>query len=315
MLIKRTVIPFLVLMVSVAAFTAGCFGKTDKDTNTPSAIGIIDMNKAIQAHPKYQQLVLLKQQLNTISAQIDAEKVKAARQFSSMSSVITSPDNTALNTAFEQEFKEKMAGEQAELNAKLSAKADQARGKLTDELKAYTAEVDKEYHPQIFSIQLKLKTVQLSKEEMTDLQNQLEQLQKSRNNKLADKERQLAAKMDAIMGPEQKAVEQQLAAYASQLNNELAQKAAAKSAAIEARNKSQALQPASSAVIVNPELEQQLGMKRQEVTVLEQFIIQDVRDKAAKIAAEGRLDSVITNIQVNVNATDITESVIAEFKK
>ncbi|QJW47771.1 hypothetical protein HA075_19635 [bacterium BFN5] len=56
-------------------------------------------------------------------------------------------------------------------------------------------------------------------------------------------------------------------------------------------------------------------MKKQEVSVLEKAIVDDVRDMAAKVAAERQLDTIITNIQTNVNAVDITKAVIAEFKK
>ncbi|QJW47772.1 hypothetical protein HA075_19640 [bacterium BFN5] len=114
------------------------------------------------------------------------------------------------------------------------------------------------------------------------------------------------------------AVEQELTVYSQQLNNQLAQQAAAKGAEIEARNSSlsdaNSLANAAAANQIR-ELEQQAGMKKQEVSVLEKAIVDDVRDMAAKVAAERQLDTIITNIQTNVNAVDITKAVIAEFKK
>lgn len=307
--------PLLVLMVFVAAFTAGCLDKSAKDTNaTPASVGVIDMTKAVQAHPKYQQLTVLKQQLNTIIAQAQAKQ----QPVPSLSPANPMQDHAALNTAFEQEYKEKMSAKQAELHQRLVAKADQLRSQLASEFKEYTGEVDKEYQPQIFSLQLKLKTIQLSKEEMAALQAELEKVQQIRSEKLAVKEKQFAEQMDKTMAPEQAAVEQELAAYSQQLNNQLAQKAAAKGAEIEARNNSLAnANSMSNAAASNQirELEKQAGMKKQEISALEQAIIQDVRDTAAKVAAERQLDTIIANIQINVSAVDITESVIAEFKK
>lgn len=314
MSIKRTVIPLMVLLVLVAA--TGCFNKSaQQDTAAPAGIGVIDLNKAVEVHPKYQQLLTLKKELNTIVAQAEVEQQQAAAKAKSQAGGLLPPDGAALNTALEQEFKEKMAAKQAELQQTLAAKAGDLHSKLETELKEYSSEVDQEYQPQIFNLQLKLKTVQLNQEELTALQAEVQKLQQMRSEKLAVKEKELSERMNASLAPEQAAAEQQLAAYAKELQAELAQKAAAASAEIAARNQASLDSLAPDPGAVTGQLAQQAGMKRQEIQVLEEFILQDVRDKAAKIAAERQLDSIIANIQVNVSAMDITEAVIAEFKK
>ena len=304
----------MVLLVLVAA--TGCFNKTaQQDTATPAGIGVIALNKAVEVHPKYQQLLTLKKELNTIVAQAEVEQQQAAAKAKPQAGGLLPPDGAALNTALEQEFKEKMAAKQAELQQTLAAKAGDLHSKLETELKEYSSEVDQEYQPQIFNLQLKLKTVQLSQEELTALQAEVQKLQQMRSEKLAIKEKELSERMNASLAPEQAAAEQQLAAYAKELQAELAQKAAAASAEIAARNQASLDSLAPDPGAVTGQLAQQAGMKRQEIQVLEEFILQDVRDKAAKIAAERQLDSVIANVQVNVSAMDITEAVIAEFKK
>lgn len=314
MSIKRTVIPLMVLLVLVAA--TGCFNKSaQQDTAAPAGIGVIDLNKAVEVHPKYQQLLTLKKELNTIVAQAEVEQQQAAAKAKPQAGGLLAPDGAALNTALEQEFKEKMAAKQTELQQTLAAKAADLHSKLGTELKEYSSEVDQEYQPQIFNLQLKLKTVQLNQEELTALQAEVQQLQQMRSEKLAVKEKELSERMNASLAPEQAAAEQQLAAYAKELQAELAQKAAAASAEIAARNQTSLDSLAPDPGAVTGQLAQQAGMKRQEIQVLEEFILQDVRDKAAKIAAERQLDSVIANVRVNVSAMDITEAVIAEFKK
>ena len=304
-------------MVFVAIFAAGCFNKSAKDTNAiPANIGMIDMAKAVQAHPKYKDLVTLKQELNTLIAKGQAQAKQQAAAATAPIAAAPLQDSSALNAALEQEFKEKMAAKQAELHQMLLAKADALRQQFSTEMNDYTAEIDKEYQPKVFNLQLKLKTVQLSKEEMTSLQTEMENLQQTRHEKLAAKEKELSERMDAAMAPEQAVVEQQLADFSKQLNDQLAQKAAVKGAEISGRNQAAmgTIQP-NGADNGLRELEQQAGFKQQEVNVLEQTIMQDVRDKAAKVAAERQLDSVIANVQVNITAIDITEAVIAEFKK
>jgi hypothetical protein len=297
-------------MLSVAIFTVGCGTKPQaqdtKTPNPPQPLGIIDMAKAVKAHPKYQEMEGLQQQLDILAVQSQAKQQAQYNQ--SAADVSTGTVDAGLNAALEQEFKAKVDAKQAELTAGLRTKADQLRRDLTAELKTYSDEVDKEYQPQIFSLQLKLKTVKLDKEEMAALQSQLDTLQKERTTKLSAKEQEQAARMDAVMVPEQAAVEQQMKAYAQQLNTELSQKAAAKTAEITARNTPQP-QPADS------NGEQQLAAKRQEIDALEQAIVQDITDKTGKIATEKGIDAVITGVAVNVNAVDITDLVIAECKK
>lgn len=299
---------FLLLIVSVAAFTTGCsLGKTN-DTKPPaSQVGIIDMNQAIKAHPRYGEAAKLEQQYNTLAAQVQASR--PAPQVNTagpdMSKVIA-----GINAALEQEFNAKMTEKQAQLSAGFQAKVEQLRSDLTAELQAYAKELDQTYQSQIFSIQLKLKTVHLSQEEMTLLQDELDKLQKERAAKLAAKEQELSAKMDEQMAPEKAAIEQQLAAYAQQLHAELAQKGAAQAAEIANRNQQSAAkitaQPAGSS-------EQQLAAKQREIEMLKQLIVDDIRSKAAKVAVEQGLEAVLAKVQVNVNAVDITGAVISQF--
>ncbi len=305
---KRTFIPLPVILLVAAVFIAGCFGKpAQENTAVTAELGIVDLPRAVQAHPEYQQLLTLKKELNTIVARMNASRPSGA-----LPQTGPLPDNTALNTALEQEYQEKMTARQAQLRQELAAKAEEKHKQLVSELEDYRAEVDREYQPQIFNLQLKLKTVQLTAEQMTALQAELEQLQQARSEKLLTKEKELTGRMEAAMAPEQTKIEQQLAAYASQLQADLSRQAALKSAEIAARHTEQGNSNAAGAV--DDELAQQAGSKRQEIAALEQSIIQAVRDKAAQVAAERGLDSVIANIRMNINAVDITEAVIAGLR-
>lgn len=316
-------------LVAVLLLTAGCFfDKSGKDTNTPAApqVGVVDVDRAVQSHPQYQQLLTLQQQYNALAAKLEAARSAAAGSEKGGSPMTgadqpaSMPDaavNDGLHAALEQEFQAKMTGKQTELNAALKAKAAALHAALNTELQEYTAALDKEYQPNIFDIQLKLKTVRLSETEMTSLQSELDRLQNEKSGKIAEKERQLAARFEQQMAPEQTAAGQQLDQYARQLQDEMAQKANAQSADIMSRN-----QPASlpSAPVQIPsssgtgnEDEQLLAAKQREVENLRQVILDDIRDKAGKVAAERGLEAVFANVSVNASAVDITDAVIASF--
>jgi Skp family chaperone for outer membrane proteins len=60
---------------------------------------------------------------------------------------------------------------------------------------------------------------------------------------------------------------------------------------------------------------QQLAWKREEITVLREWIVSDVLDKAGKVAAQQGFDLVLAAVKVNAHAVDITDDVIAEVNK
>jgi hypothetical protein len=312
--INRAKIVFLSALLTVTLLAAGCGTKSTPETKTAAApqVGILNVDKAVQAHSKYADYQRLQKEYNTLAAQAAVEK-QAAAQGQAQDNAMPDGALQGLNEALGQEFNSKVAAKQNEISVRLNQKADQVRRDLSGQFDAYTKEIDETYQSQIFSLQLKLKTVQLSKEEMEALQKQLEQLQGERSAKLAAKEKELSGQLEAAMAPEKAAAEKELSAYANEVNTALQQQAAAKSAEIAARTQTAPLQ--SQVGQGRTETEQKAALKSQEITVLQDSIIKDIQDKTAKIAAERGLEAVLGVYKVNVSAVDITDAVIAEIKK
>ena len=302
----------LVVMLVFALFIAGCGTKKTEDTKAPAApqVGIMDMNKAVKGHPKYSQLMSLGQQADAMAVQLEAQQSTADRgALGTSASEMSQNQITELNKAFEQEFNAKMSAKQEELSPRIVAKADAVRRLLSEEMQKYSDQLDKEYQPQIFNLQLKLKTVQLGKEETAVLQTELERIQAQRSEALGLKQGQLAARMDELIAPEKAAVEQQLAAYAKELNEEISKKAAVKQAEIAARGNEPPRADLPS------QIQEQLVMKQQEIEALQGSIIANITDKTAKVATESGFEAVLVNVAVNISAVDITTQVIAECNK
>jgi uncharacterized small protein (DUF1192 family) len=303
-------------MVFVFAIVAGCgFNKTQNTTTpNPVLIGIIDMQQAIKAHPKYAILMQKQKEYGTLLAQIQAEN--NANQVDSANG-ISAPQGeiNGLADAASQEYNARMSAKENELKAQMNADADQIRKDLAGQLDDYGREVDKEYQPQIFSLQLKLKTVQLTKDEMAAVQAEMERLQSARAAKMAAKQKELADKMNQIMSAKQAEQQQKLTSYGQQLHAEIDQKITAKQAEMA---QDMAKQADLNRTNNNDKLDnnqQQLALKQQEINAIQDGILNDIRDKAAKVAAGKNIDTVLTNIMANVKAEDITAAVIAEFNK
>jgi phage host-nuclease inhibitor protein Gam/Skp family chaperone for outer membrane proteins len=313
---------FLIMMIAFMMLVAGC--STKQQVQEPKApekplVGVIDINKAAKAHPKYNQLQSLQQDANTLEAQVQAEQTAAAQrnQATLPLSDTSQGDMAELNKAFQQQFTDKMSVKEKEVNAKLAAKENSIHQTLSDEFKTYTDQVDKEYQPQIFNLQLKLKTVQLTKEDADSLQEELGKLQTEQADKMAAKQKELAAKMDEMLAPDKTAAQQELEAYSKQVNEEISKQAAAKQAEIAVRSSQQLSAPSAAlqGQATDGSKEQQLAMKQQEIQALQDSIIENIRDKTSKIAIERGLEAVLTNVTVNASAVDITDAVIAECNK
>lgn len=316
MIINRAKIVFLSALLTVTLLAAGCGTKSTPETKTAPApqVGILNVDKAVQAHPKYADYQRLQKEYNTLTAQAAVEKQAAAQGQAVDHAAMPEGALQGLNEQLGQEFNSKVAAKQQEISVRLNQKADQVRRDLSAQFDAYTKEIDETYQSQIFSLQLKLKTVQLSKEEMEALQKQLEQLQGERSAKLSVKEKELSGQLESLMAPEKAAAEKELSAYANELNAALQQQAAAKGAEIAARMQ-QAAPLQTPTAQGRTESEQKAALKSQEMKVLQDFIIKDIQDKTAKIAAERGLEAVLGTYKVNISAVDITDAVIAELKK
>ncbi len=312
---KAAPVRFLATLILSAVLLTGCARSTPetKPPETPQ-VGVINMEKAINAHPKYQEWQSLKKQAVTIKEQLtaDANRINAQSQQAALNLSGTMPDG--LKSAAEQEFKQKMAAKQQELQSRLAEKANKMHSELSTQLKAYSEELDKEYQPKLFNLQLKMQTVRMDEKEAAEVKKTMDALKAEQADKLALKEKELAKSLNDALGPDKSAMEQELAVYAKQLNAELDKKISAQTAELTAKlMQPAAVPPASSASAGS--LGQQLSMKQQEINVLEEYIVNDIRDKTAKVAAGRGLEAVLTGYTVNVNAVDVTDAVIAAFKK
>ena len=172
-----------VLFIAIG-LTTGCGSKPAPDTQRPvqPTIGIADIAKVMTAHHQYTQLKQLGQEYNALAAAVNAEKAQSGQNSLELPSSAAGQRDAAA-----QEFSIKMAAKERELNAGLEAAAGEVKQTLANELAEYTRGLDTDYEPAIFSRQLKLKTVQLSKDEMAAVQADIDTSRKGRKKSLPNK--------------------------------------------------------------------------------------------------------------------------------
>jgi len=196
---------FLAILVLSSVLLTGCAARSIPETKPPATpqAGVIDMDKAIKAHPKYQEWQKLKQQAATLNEQLAVEANRtagAAQSLPALNMPGTAPDG--LKQAIEQEYNAKMAAKQQELQARLAAKAQKIHGELSSELQAYAEQLDKKYQPRIFNLQLKLQTVRMDEKEAAAIKQEIDNVKAERADKLAAREKELAQNLDNALNPE-----------------------------------------------------------------------------------------------------------------
>ena len=233
------------------------------------AQAMVDVQKALEAHP-------LRGKLRQMEQELAAADAKAAA------------DTSAQDTA-RQEFETAMKVRQDEDKAALAEKQTRLGDELTEQRRVYIEELENEYRPLLFNIDLKLKTVQITQAEKETLQKEMDRLLAERQQKLKGKEDELAARFQKDMDAFAAELAEKTDAYARQWTGERMKR----------------LQQDA----VSPER----GRQRQAIVELSNRLLDDVRSTVAKVALRDKIEVVWLRQAVHTQLKDITDTVAKEL--
>ena len=322
----RRLLCCLLFIVAIATSLSGCLNKQAQDTKTPpQMIGVVDMAKIMKVHPRWSQLQELNKKLNTLYAEQqqanDGKNVTKTQPAADAGSLPPVDEQGGIDAFLAKEYTAKMAARQAELNVDLDEKIAAVHQQIANEYQSYTEQLEKEYQPQIFSLQLKIKTLQMDKDQMNVIQQDIDRILAEKEARLKAKNQELSAQLQAAVAPYRAEMEGQLSLYAQNLEAEQAAKRAEKTAqqqqltATLTAPDEQAASGLDEPSAAKPDMDSEIAVLKQQIAILQDIMVADIRDKTAKIAAEQGISTVLANVDVNISAQDITNEVIAEFKK
>ncbi|EGO62946.1 hypothetical protein [Acetonema longum] len=295
--------------LALLALAAGC-GQGDKAAQNAPVIGILDTAKAIQGHPQYQQVQVLQREINTIQAQAKLADTKAKQAYE-QEKTAAAMDMDSLAKAMEQQYQARMKGKQNELTQRLKDKAAALNNDNNIKLDAYVKELDQEYQNQIFNLQVKLRTLQLTSEEQASIQKELEALQTERMNKITARQTELSNAMKKEMEAEEKIAQKELEAYSQTMQQETNERLERRNKELSAKVQSSigSLQASETAQGV-----QSAEEKKKELAALKESILQDLRNTAAQIAQDRGLEIILADVKIYTNAVDITDELLQGIK-
>lgn len=281
-------------------------------------IAVIDMNQALQSHPKYADYTALQKQINLLLAKQNlvaggpqAESSAGDQPTGSVSPLPAEPNgqNSSASTAQNQ-----IAEKQAGIMASASRQQSELKRQANTEYDAYMAQLDEEYRQPTFELQLKLKTLQLTKEEAADLQDKLEGIRREKAAKSAAKEAELTANLTAKIQEIQSTAQEEIKRYSEaavaqaasgpSLSDQVAQEDAAKDVTAKSEQSLFSVRDA-----------QNLQRLQIQLAALEDLMRLDIENECGKVARAKGYDLVVTDVTLNISADDITSEVISQFKK
>ena len=316
----RKVLIASILVLAVVLFAGYLLKAPGSDSISPKGptvaaqtdIGIIDMQKALKAHPKYQDLVRLKKELNTMAA------VNEQQQNLQIDNQIPMLNQGALDDALQQKENQARIAQKAELSEGLKRKNKELMNQFEKELEAEAAEINSYYQPIIFDLKLKIETANITEDARKQLSEKRMNLENERNQKIGQKQQEYMHKLNTVMDEERRKGEIKLAEQRKQIEEVTNTEKSVKQEEINTRN-NQTMSNQNELVKLNVNQavkgKEAMIYKEQEITVLEESMHNDIASKVAKIAIEKNLVTVLAMVQINVSAMDITDLVIAEFKK
>lgn len=279
---------------------------------THDVFGVIALEKAVQAHPQYEKLEQLKKERRQIASSI--ENAPPTRLDMTMPEL----DMAAVDDSIRQKKMEKVRQKLDELNERLKQQELSLREAHAPAYGQAAKEIDAQYLPKIFNLQLKLETLSISQEAGREIKRQVDGLKMEHEQKLSEARQEIFAKIAASMTEEQEKAKKELDAYAAAVEQELVADARKQLDETQARNHL-AMAGKSSGISLGAQppgkTKEDLENKEKEIAVLQEAILKDIAAKVAKIAKDNQLSVVLTSVQVNVTAMDITDLVIKEFNK
>ena len=229
---------------------------------------------------------------------------KAAAEGRSVQNFVAA--DAAGSAALDQELQAKVALKQNELNNRLKQRYDS----LVQEKKTTTPVISQADTLKIVNLQLKLKTLSLSKEERAATEEQLQALLKGSQADVQVTTR-TADEIAALMAPAKAQAKKELDDYAQQVKKDLEGRKADSQQVFQ--QQLGVLRDRPEPAVWNKEWKDKLDAKEKEMKDVKDAIMADIRDKAADVAQKQGFEMIFANYEGIGTATDVTDDIIAKL--
>lgn len=279
------------------------------DSARHDGIAVVSWEQVVQAHPLHDKLLRSERLLKELRERRENQEALARTQLSSLDKLQQLKrlsQKGYLEAEYNTRIAEQQGREQAALQNHLARLEEEADGLIAERKR----EVESNYQLEIFNLRVALENVRLRPEERKAAEARLSDSRAEREAKLALLQEEKQAHIEAGLKPYAKAMRQrmqeQAAAYKSQIAGKLAASAAKDKAGLGAAP--EALRNALSI------MDREIGKQQEKSNALNAEIAGDIEGIASKLAAERGYKIIFKDYKVNLKAEDITADVVREIK-
>lgn len=301
------------LLLLLIPVLTGCKKPAPQTESTAPRIGVLDLDKTMRAHPRFNEYDKLSQEIAQVQAEASRSNSGGTVTATGQATNLAGQSAAGYQQVLEQQISAQLAQKHNELGQVLQAKIAAESQRINEQMADYARELDKTYQAEILSAQLKIQTVQMTPEERETAKQRIDSLQAERTQKLQERQQALEQEAKTKIDQEQKNIEEQFRQYQAKLTTEANGQMSEKMQDMQTRRaEMEAGVSLSSATQKNA-----AGLKvlQEQKEQLRQIMLKDVKDAAARIAAKENLEVVIVNYQQNIQGIDVTDAVMAEIKK
>lgn len=278
----------LVLLILLAVAVGACGKQPASEQPKATVWAVLDEEKVMKAHPKYLEWQSKKTAWLAGKQKLEWLRQSLVLQAAQEVQALSIP-NLPVAVQATQSLQEAALQQQLRERAKILQK------ELDQEMKAYGEDVHRELDPEVVSLQLKLRIVSLQPQEAEALRLQLAQVQQLQQQRLAQKEAELAQRFAAALAPLREAIRQEQAVVRQ-----------APVLKVESPSVSK-ITPENLSIERIRELEEKLQQQELEWRELQRLIQEEVQDRAGRIASARGVDIVLRKPIAVMQAVDITE--------
>lgn len=299
-------------------------------------IGVLDMQQLIKAHPDYDRLTELQQEIEHLNNSLAMEEVRLETR-------PPAPPEGLKDEAVKQKSRLDSLERHAQLVDKLNALADKKRQELKPQFEAEREEAGKKYLNEMLNLRIKMDSADvlgLSEAQVKNMQARIDELQQERGQVLEELSKEQEKRFRQIMSKEAAEPMAELQKLEAQSKQEMQQAELDKELAAQKRN-AEAMEQAVSPVqskISRAKKTTLLEAKKIQLKQVQDKIRNDIAGRAAKLAiihkltlilaspadnlrgidyenlAAGTWEPVLSPV-IGVNTLDLTEEMLQEMKQ
>lgn len=312
----------LAIFAALAIGVSGYFGyqhfssvPTGASVSAVEKIGIIDLTRAIKAHPRAGELEAIELEMAEIQQDVQ-QKIKRGMAMTMSTGLPMEISNSMIagEQALRTEANQKIAAKQTEISKRLAESELTKKKAIDEELEEQYKQISEEYKMRLVNLDLKINAVNMSDEEREEKMAEKEALvweAAAKKNKIAyESEQKLAAEMQS----EYRAANEEMHAYVQQISEEYGVLTAAKSEQANAEMMAK-LQKVNRQIEEEVEASKEVfAEKKKQHEEIKNVILQDIEAKVAGIAEKQGVTVVMREVRMNLTAVDITDEVITACK-